>query len=102
MRLRDHFLAGAAFAQHEHGGVRGGHFADGVKDRLHLRAGAQHAFEGLALQLLHLAVFPLETRPRESALEQQFELFHVHRLGQEIVGAGADGLQRVVLLALTA
>ena len=98
---RRHFLAGAAFAQKQHGRVGGGHFADGFKDRLHGRAGAQHAFEGVALQqLLHLAVFQFQLGDVEAAPQEKFQFLHFHRLAQKIVGAGPDGAQRDLLFAL--
>ena len=58
-------------------------------------AGAEHAFKGVApQQLLHFAVFPFQLRHVEAAFQEEFQLFHFHRLAHEIVGARPDGAKR--------
>ena len=52
------------------------------------------------LRLLHGAVFLLELGHVDAALQHQLELVHLHRLAEEIVGAGADRAQRVLPFAL--
>ena len=52
------------------------------------------------LALLHGAVFLLELGHVDAPLQHELELVHVHRLAQEIVGAGADRAKRVLLVAL--
>ena len=53
-----------------------------------------------AAALVCRAIFLLELRDVDAALQHEPELVHVHRLAQEIVRAGADGTKRVLLVAL--
>ena len=85
----DEFLAGAAFAGDERGGVAGGDLADELEDLLHRLAAADDAqfvilgFEQRLVgdDLLHVA------RGLERVGDDFLELRHVERLEQIIVGA---------------
>ena len=100
-RLRHHLLAGAAFAENQDRRAGRRHLADEREDGLHRRAGAQHVLEDLGpLALLQRAVFLLELGDVDAPLQHEPELVHVHRLAQEVVGAGPDGAKRVLLVAL--
>ena len=97
-----HFLAGAAVAEDEDRGIGGGHFADQVEHFLHRRAGADHALEasdGTAFAQLPILTFELSDMKR--ADQDPFELAHVDRFREEIVGALADGFQGIGLFVLT-
>ena len=97
-----HFLAGAAFAEDEDGGIGGGDFADGFKDGPHFRAGADHAFKGIgADELLHLGIFFFELDDVEAAFEEQFKFVDFDGFAEEIVGTGTDGAEGIFFFALT-
>ena len=66
------------------------------------RAGADHALERVGQQpVLELGIFALQAGHMEGPPEQQLELTHVDRFGQEIVRAGPYRLQGVFFFALT-
>jgi hypothetical protein len=50
--------------------------------------------------LLHLPNLGVQAGDIKPALDHQFQLFHVHRLAQEIPGAAADGAQSDCFFAL--
>ena len=100
-RLRHHLLAGAAFAENQHrrGGRR--HLADEGEDGLHRRARAQHVLEHLGpLPLLHGAIFLLELGHVDASLQHELELVHLAPACRGNRRPGADGAQRVLLVAL--
>ncbi len=85
-RAREQFLAGAAFALEQHGGVGAGgtlHRLQGVTDdrRLPDDLGHAAAFRGFFLEQVVLAQQPAL---RERALDHQQQVIGVNRLGQEV------------------
>ncbi len=62
---------------------------------------AEHLLERLGARLvLHGAVLTFELRHVHASLQHELEFVGVHRLDEEVVGPGADGAQRVLLVAL--
>ncbi len=95
------FLAGAALAQQQHGGVGRRHLLDGAADLDHRLADRDDALERHQPLALHQrAVLFLEAVDLEGALHEQAQHVGVHGLLVEIVGAHAHGLDGVLLVEL--
>ena len=95
-RLRHQLLAGARFAEHQHGGLGRRGLADQVEHRLQLRRFPDHALESELLshplaQALRLA---LEPPLLQRSLDDDQHRVHVERLGEVAFGAGAHRLDR--------
>ena len=95
-RARDELLAGAALAGDQHGRVGLGDAVDQVADLPHRRARAddlarQRAAVDLLAQPLDLGA---QRAVLHRALERERELLDLERLGDEVVGAGADRRDR--------
>jgi hypothetical protein len=88
-RSRHQFLAGAAFAGDQHGGIGGPNGFDCLEDPLHCRALAHHIVwprnlvHGFAQPHIFLACLPV----RERVLHQMRNLIRVQRLGHIVIGA---------------
>jgi hypothetical protein len=79
----------------------GGHLAKEIEDGLHLRTRAEHVLEAARPRsVLHGAVFLLQLHQIHATLQQENELVHLHWLAEKIVGAGPDGTQGILLVAL--
>ena len=101
-RLRHHFLARAALAQNQHWGAGGGHLANEVEDGLHRWTCAEHVLEAVGPHgVLQGAVLLLEFCHIYATLQHEPEFVHVDRLTEEVVGAGPDGADGVLLVVLT-
>ncbi len=99
--IRDHFLACAALAQHQHRRGRLRHLADHREDRLHLRLSASIPSNTFGFRLcLQLAELGLEFRQVEAAAQDKSQLVGIDRLAQEIVGTSTDRPTRILFLAL--
>ena len=101
-RARDELLAGAALAGDQHGRVAVGDAADQLDRLADRRARARDAVDrhvavGGRAQALDLA---LQRQVLERAADRDRERVDLHRLGDEVVGAGADRGDRGVEAAL--
>ena len=85
----DQFLAGAAGAADQHGGVGRRHLLDELHDLLHRPAGADQAIAGRFVgDLLDPLPFPaVELDLLERLLDVDFQLGEMERLGEVVVGA---------------
>jgi hypothetical protein len=73
---RQHFLAGAGFAQQHHRGRGRRHLLDGAADLQHAGVARDHAGQRrIGLRLLHAAVFLLQVVQEEGALDHQVQHF---------------------------
>ena len=97
-RVGYELLAYARLAGDEDARLGRRHAADEVEYLLHLRARAHHAARlALGLHLgLELAVLEREFAALEGALHEEGEVVYVDGLGEEIEGAEAHGLDRVL------
>ena len=101
-RLCQHFLAGAALTQQQHGRVARRDLLDGAADLLQLRVAGNEP--GQRIRLLRLAqapIFALQLRQAKRPVDDQAEHIRVEGLGQEVVGPEVDGAQGVGLVVLT-
>ena len=101
-RLRQHLLAGAAFAKQQHGDIGRRDLLDGAQRPRHLRARRDDAVDRRARrQLDQPAILALELGELRGALEHVAQQIDIDRLLVEIIGAERDGAQRglVILLA---
>ena len=100
-RARHQFLAGAALAEDEHGGVGRRHFLDAPAHLEHGVVGGDETLERRGrLRLEQHAVLPLERVHVERAAHQQAQHFDVDRLLVEIPGAERHGAHRVVAIVV--
>ena len=98
---RQHFLAGAAFAQQHHGGVAGGDFFDRTAHLQHARVAGHQAGQRIGrLHGLQALVLGLQLGQPESALDREVEQLGLEGLGEEVVGAQRHRPQRVGLVVL--
>ena len=97
-RLGDEFLAGAAFALDEDGGAAGRDLGDQVEDAQHRLALADDVVEVVALLegALELDIFFLGAVAGDGGANVGEELFVVPGLLDEVLRAGADGVDDVV------
>ncbi len=100
--LRRHFLASAALSQQKDRGIRRGHLADHVKQAAHGGAGAKHSLKEVRARLpLHFADLQFQLRHMENTFEHDYQFFHLHRLGHEVVGPTPDGAPAYPLFSLS-
>ena len=94
-------LAGAAFAEQEHGDVGGGEAFDGAADLQHrVRRGDDTLDRGGALDFGEAAVFVLQFVQPQGAFDDGAQERDVGGLFAEIIGAGGDGTKRVHAVAV--
>ncbi len=95
---RDHFLARSRLALDQHGGRGVRHVADQLEHGVHARVLADDVLEGVAvLELLAQVNDLVEQLPlAQGPLYDQAQMLEVDRLGDEVVGAQAHGLDRAV------
>ncbi len=90
-RVRDQFLAGAAFAENQHAAVGGGHQAQLLAQRLHGHALADDAQLGVA-RFLQPVQFQLQPALLHRVVEHHRDFLDGQRLFQKIEGAQLGGL----------
>ena len=100
-RAREHFLAGAALALQQRRRVGRRHLLDRAADLQHRVARGDDAVERRGAERLgELPVLGFERVNLIGALHDQLQRVDVDGLLIEIVGAEADGLDRVALVAV--
>jgi hypothetical protein len=71
---RQHFLAGAGFAQQQHRGIAGRNLFDGAADLEHFRVAGDQALQGFGTRALHQnAVFLFQFIDRKARAMTSFE-----------------------------
>jgi hypothetical protein len=92
-RPRHELLAGAALTGHQHGGIGVRHAVELREEILHRRAVAEQLVEarGAGCLLAEHADLLLQRPVTERPFEDEREVVHLERLGDEVVRAGADG-----------
>ena len=100
-RLGQRFLAGAAFAQQQDRNVGGGDLFDVAADLQHAGvAGDDPLDRGLDRRGDEAAVFLLQPVQVQAAFDDGAQHLDLDRFFAEIIGAGGDGAQRVLALAV--
>ena len=96
-----HLLAGATFAQQQHGGVAARHLLDHAAGAQHFGVARDHAAQGVRLmQRLQAPVFTLQLKQPESTVYRETQQFGLERFGKKIIGPKRDGAQGVGLVVL--
>ncbi len=96
-RLRHHLLARAAFAENQDRGAVGATLRMKVKTACICGLAPSMSSNDVGpAALLQGVVFLLEFRHVDASPQHQPEFVHFHRLAQEVVGAGPDGMEGVL------
>src|SRR4051794_3252293 len=100
-RARDELLAGARLADHQHGRVGERHPRRRLVDLQHGVAAADDVLQRVLVPYLALEPAVLRGEPpvTQGPLDDELDGVHVVRLGDVVVGAAADGVDRAVDVA---
>ncbi len=96
---RDQLLAGTRLTEHQHRGIGWRHLLHGPAHLEHLRAAGNDAFQRrITATEVQALVFVLQFVQTVGAIDDKTEQIGVDRLVEEIVGAHADRLQRMLTI----